>query len=686
MIAIHHNCCAPRVAISAVLFALLGACHAQQKFPALAAQAAREPETQWLDPSVSGPGDEKGSIDLSFLNENPAGQHGFVRAEDGHFVDDRGLRLRFFGVSLSGVACLPERADADRLAQRLSRLGFNAVRLIGLDTPGALLGESGEISAAALEQLDYFTAALSARGLYFSLVLRSVSEQKLLDRFHESFLTAQERFAKALLMHDNPFTKRAYREEPALLHVELANEDTLLPSWAGSPDDLPASFRSELAARYKPWLAARTAEGKRAPGPADEEAKAELPTMQSPASARNDYVEFLASVERESVARLTRFVRTELGLRSMLVDTQASFGGLAGVLRERTASDFIDVHGYWDMPHAAGDARWSIQNTSQISASEAGTLGVLASYRVFGKPFMVSEYAVGAPNAAAAEMLPLLVGVAGLQDWDALYAFAYADQKRDYEPTRINGAFDLAGHPSKLAFVSNAALAFRRALVAPSKERVELSIPEQPSALPVTENALPQLWTEHGVPGSAAVLRQLGISVRAGSGAISASYALHPTGALGSDTGEVLWVNDGPHPRFSVDAPSLKLVCGRLSNTSLELSGVGLELPEFSPDFACVGLVALDQQPIVSSHRLLLSVAGLAENASAAPLDPKSFASLGPGPARAQYVPVQLSLPRAAWQAMPLTVNARPLAVTQGTRSRIATEPNNAALGYSITR
>lgn len=701
--AIHHNCCPESVAITAALIFALGACHAEQKFPASSLVPTRSVEAQWFTPSLSGAEGENRSTDLSFLNDAPAGKHGFVRAQGGHFVDDRAERLRFFGVNLSGVACLPEQADADRLARTFRRLGFNAVRLHGLDAAGALLTNEGQLNAEALARLDYFSAALAAQGLYFSFNLHASAgypglsgdaaqrfpQGKVLDRFHEPFLLAQQRFARALLGHDNPFTKRAYREEPALLYVELSNEDTIFPSWAGSPDDAPPEYRAELAKRYGPWLAARTAEGKRAPGPADDEAAGALPTFASAAPARSDYAEFLRSVELESVQRLMQFVRSELGLRSMLINTQASFGGLAGVLRERAVSDFIDVDGYWDMPQSAGNGRWTIRNTSQITAPEAGTLGVMASYRVFDKPFVVSEYAAASPNAAAAEMFPLLVGVAGLQDWDALFAFAYADQKREYEPTRINGVFDLAGHPSKLAFVGTAALAFRRGLVAASPGRVELSVPEQPSALPVTENALPELWKEASVPRSTAVLRQMGISLRAGGGTPSSSHALHPSSTLGSDTGELLWVNDGPHPRFSVDAPALKLVCGQLSNSALELSGVGFEFPEFTPDFACASLVALDDAAIAQSRRLLLTVVGRAENSESVKSgsrDATTFTSLGAGPALAQFVPFTLALPSAAWQAQALAPGARSKALLPGRRSQLATDANDATLAYLITR
>jgi hypothetical protein len=700
------------VAIRIGVFVLAGslplACHAEQKFPVTAiAPSHTTPDAQYFEVSASGLDASPTFTDLSALNSEPAGSHGFVRAELGHFTDDRGTRLRFFGINLTGVACLPDRDQADRLARHFRKLGFNAVRLHALDAAHGIVEDNGELATDALQRLDYFTAALKAQGLYFTLGLHAASayrglegdalarfpQGKVLDRFHPPFLDAQRDFARRLLGHENEYTRAAYSAEPALLYVELSNEDTIFPSWAGSPDDAPASYRAELAHDYAPWLAERTAEGLRAPGPALEEAQGQLPTFQASPSERADYAEFLRAIEHDQVKHLASFVRDDLKLHSMLIDTQASFGGLAGVLREAELSDFIDVHGYWDHPRAdesAKEPRWTIQNTAQISATDGGTLGVMASYRVFGKPFSVSEYASAAPNEYAAEMFPLLVGIAGLQDWDAVFAFAYADQKRDYEPARINGVFDLAGHPSKLAFVTTAANAFRRGLVAPGVSRVELLVPKEPSALPFSETALPSLWSANGVPPTAAALRQVGISLRAGTGVISASYALHVSGALGSDTGELFWESEGQHPRFSVDAPSLKLVCGVVAQSALKFSEISLEFADFGGGFACASLVAVDDLPIAKSRRLLFTVAGRAENAhQPKTADKTTIGPLGDGPALEQFVPVTLSLPRDTWHAEALDAtgaNAHPMPIVTSTDSKLSTTLQGAALSYAITR
>jgi hypothetical protein len=670
-------------AFSGVIFSLvaLSGCHTQQNFPHGVYKLA---EPQFFTPAPSQLDANVELADLSTLNSEPAGAHGFVRASLGHFVDDRGSRLRFFGLNLTGVACLPDHETATRLARHFRQLGINAVRLRDLDAPGVLLASDGQLATEALGRLDHFTAALKAQGIYFSLVLHAAGgyaslppevqqrfpQGKVLDRFHAPLLEAQRDFARRLLSHGNPETGLAYRADPALLYVELNHEDTIFPSAAGSPDDLPAELRAELLTQYIPWLAQRTAEGLRSPGPAEEEAKAEPPSFQGSASVRADYAQYLREIERAYALSLIQFVRTDVGLKSMLINSQASFGGLPGVLREAELSDFIDMHGYW----SDGDH-------SQITNANLGSLGRLASYRVFGKPFVVSEFA----SAYSAEMFPLLMGIAGLQDWDAVFAFAYADHKRDYEPTHLDGAFDLAGQPAKIAFLSTAAATFRRGLVAPATTRVELDVPAQPSVIPFDDDALPGLWRHHDLPSWLVAVHRQGITLRAGSGDVTSKYAARANDILGSDTGELLWTPQGDHPRFSIDSPALAAVCGTVANSALAFRDVSFEFRAFVPDFACASLVSLDGDPIRSARRLLFTVAGVAHNATLPGSNPPTEV------AQVQYVPVTVTLPRGTWRAFALDAYRGPMhavVVDNAAQSKFSTEPieQHPAQSYALVR
>ncbi|MET0790441.1 MAG: hypothetical protein ABW061_02880, partial [Polyangiaceae bacterium] len=124
--------------------------------------------------------------------------------------------------------------------------------------------------------------------------------------------------------------------------------------------------------------------------------------------------------------------------------------------------------------------------------------------------------------------------------------------------------------------------------------------------------------------------------------------------------------------------------------SALQFEGVSFEFSDFGGGNACASLIALDEQPIAQSRRLLLTVAGRAQNAHRPePLAPGARSDLGAGPALAQYVPFTLGLPPAAWRASALNSAGGPtqaLTVVTARQSTIRTTLAGAALSYSITR
>jgi len=103
------------------------------------------------------------------------------------------------------------------------------------------------------------------------------------------------------------------------------------------------------------------------------------------------------------------FLKNDLGVEAAIIDTQASYGGIAGTFRE-SFNDFVDMHAYWQHPSFPGrpwdGANWSIRNTPMVADKSGGNLTRLSVYRVAGKPFTVSEYDHPAPSHYAAEMFP----------------------------------------------------------------------------------------------------------------------------------------------------------------------------------------------------------------------------------------------------------------------------------------
>ena len=177
---------------------------------------------------------------------------------------DRPLRL--YGVVLShGMPFLDK--DAVRPAHRLSAAsGYNLVRLhlLTAGTPSVMTAPgSTTLKPEKRDQLDYFLASLRRKGLYYMLplngwgffdgslihdvpefkarVLRSDLNPLLpISRDASNRLKA---YSRELLTHRNPYTGVAMKDDPALLGIELSNEDSLFWELHRNPAMIPVYRR-----------------------------------------------------------------------------------------------------------------------------------------------------------------------------------------------------------------------------------------------------------------------------------------------------------------------------------------------------------------------------------------------------------------------------------------------------------
>ncbi|MFB3789498.1 MAG: carbohydrate binding domain-containing protein [bacterium] len=210
--------------------------------------------------------------------ESPAGRAGFIRAENGHFVDGNGKRLRLLGVNMAFSGNFPTHAQAEGVAGRMARFGINCVRFHHTDTlraPNGLWKEGPaakqELDPENLDRLDYFIHALKQRGIYADLNMkigRKVVEadgfpqanllptyDKGIDHYYPRHIELQKQYARDLLTHKNPYTGNRYVEEPAIAIVELNNESGLVSQWSnGELDDLPDLYIQPLREYWNEFL------------------------------------------------------------------------------------------------------------------------------------------------------------------------------------------------------------------------------------------------------------------------------------------------------------------------------------------------------------------------------------------------------------------------------------------------
>lgn len=447
-------------------------------------------------------------------------------------------------------------------------------------------------------------------------------------------------------------------------------------------------------------ISLRTGRQRFQPEAGQEPAEFDLPGPGWPDLAWADFRRFLVDTEQNYMRRMKTWLQETLGVKSLIVDTQASYGGYWGFYREAAIGDYIDMHAYWQHPHFPGipwdGGNWNIPNTSMVAAASGSTFERLTHFRLADRPYSISEYNHPAPNDHAAELFPMLSAYAAHQDWDALYQFDYGNRDTAYHADKILGYFSLCTHSGQLAFAPIAALVFRQGLVPSATRETVLNVP-----LPVIDQRLTNGMPDYrSLAGSDLVSPQTLYGTR---------FAVRfpqtgDTVTLSKETGQapdtpyidaddMVWNPATEKPVFLVKAPAVRMAVGEIAGQRLELRDVVLTVGEFENSWACIAMAARDGKPLAESSSVLVAAAGRVENTNMEWNEDRTSVGKkwGSAPLVAQYIPLSLSLPGTAkpritplgtkGERLPeLPVSGKPGAW------EVRTDPQQASLWYAIER
>jgi hypothetical protein len=332
--------------------------------------------------------------------------------------------------------------------------------------------------------------------------------------------------------------------------------------------------------------------------------------------ARVDWMAFMMELERRYTQGMYDFLKDDLGLQASVIDTQATYGGVGGMLRE-SRMDYIDTHAYWQhprFPHKPWDGNdWYIPNTPMTDALGSDTLTRLSQYRLAGKPYTVSEYNHPAPNDYRAECMPMLATFAALQDWDGIFQFCYGSTPEDWSDARISSYFHMDADPAKLAFFPVSANIFRRGDVAPAPGGLKLILPRDRVAdylVDVRSGDMRQLWIRQGIEATAALTSRLSVEF----GDVTEPSVL--TAAPGAaPPPQVDWVTDeADGGTFVVAGRRTVALLGSIAGRTLGFPGMDMDMGETDTGFAALALTSMDDKPLLESSRMLLVVMSGCEN------------------------------------------------------------------------
>lgn len=564
-------------------------------------------------------------VDLSFLNaaDVPAGKRGRVERRGDRLVFKDNTTARFWGTNITANALFrTPKKEIQNQAKRLSKLGFNLVRLHHHDSPWVnpnIFGDRNKrestraLDPVALDAIDHWIAALKAEGIYIWLDIhverphalgddiadfdelkktkQSESTAKGYMYVNESMQARWREFTRQYLEHVNGQTGLAYKDDPAIIAVLLTNENDLTHHFGNA-----LLQDKNVPAHTKRYLAKSKAFAQRHGLNANE-------TWRSWQFGPSKLL--LSDLEREFNQMAIGHVRS-LGYRGLIATTN-SWGGmsLAGH-PSLTIGDLIDVHSYDNSDFLNADPRAKSNSIHWISAGQ-----------VHDYPLSVTEWNISPFPAYDRSALPLFVaGMGAFQQWDALMQYAYTQRPANRVGRPDN--WQLINDTAMLAQMPAAALLYRRGDAAPAKQTYVFA-PSQEDMFynkitPATSAALRTLPEQHGLriampktpslPWLQPSIPRPGEVVFSNA---SRSFLSKTATQITSDTREIS--RDWQQGHLTIDTDRTQSFAGWIGGIRRSTQDVtfNVETP-----FASTSVQSLGSKPIRDSDEILISLAAQA--------------------------------------------------------------------------
>lgn len=412
-------------------------------------------------------------IDLRFLNQEVAGQDGFVVREGNRFVFSQSREpVRFWGVVCQKNVDRLSHDRIDYMARRFAKSGVNLYRVLDH------IGAGGEQDPTAvdmrfLDNIHYIVSAMKKQGIYTHLDLYiptavTVTEEWGLPGFggidnkapfsmlfwHPRMQEIYKGWLRKVFLSDNPYTGTTLAEDPAVALYTLANEDNFF-FWTFKPGQtLPYECMEVLEKRFADWAARRYGslqEALDAWGFANErdsvadgragilgswEMTADY-GRQAPASQKRvaDQLRFITELHHAWYEDITRWMRDELGLKCAIVGSKwhtADETRLGALNKYATfPSDVMDVNGFMNTTYVGRPkSRFGISEGDVFENRLATLEPTSLVHRIIqydDYPQTISSYSWTAPNRYRTECAFLGAAYGALQGIDGVEFFCAPD-------------------------------------------------------------------------------------------------------------------------------------------------------------------------------------------------------------------------------------------------------------------
>lgn len=319
-------------------------------------------------------------VDVSWLNDKPAGSHGFVTARNGRFEFADGTPIRFRGINNGVTANYPTHEESELITARMATWGINLVRTTHLDAfwhHSNLFDDkypdTQHLNADTLERFDYFVYCLKKNGIYAyldQLVSRRFTQAdgvvngdqlpmaaKPYVYFDPILIVLQKKYSHDLWTHVNPYTGIAYKDDPVFATMDLVNENDI---FSGDVVVEPYATRFE-----EMWRQCAGDHGVNSNQP-----------VRSSLQRSSDVLRFIDEVQRKYYAQMHQYLRS-IGVKVPI--TGDAWLTCAPSYPSETTMDLMDAHVYWDHPTDDYD-RWRNDRMVDVNPNiAANTVSVAMS-------------------------------------------------------------------------------------------------------------------------------------------------------------------------------------------------------------------------------------------------------------------------------------------------------------------
>ena len=477
---------------------------------------AQNPQSGW---DFRYPGDSFSTdalLDLRFLNEEEAGQNGFIRMSEqgGYFVNDRGP-IRFWAVNGGELVRdhdpdLNDR-DLDAYARFLAKMGVNMIRY-----HGQLFSVSDDMQAPnrnEAERIWRVVAAMKRHGIYTTISplwpahMEDIPESWGLGDysgnttpwgliyFHQGFRDAYKNWVNYLYDTENPITGGALKDDPAVALIQIINEDGVFFWTIGAAQP---SLSRLMQQQFFNWAQAQYGDINNALSnwqnttlEQDQVAQGRLeiiniwhatddpnvpPQSEGFRKRLSDQMHFFAETQRAVYQEFYDHYRS-IGCRQLINASNwrtASSGRLLDLERWSTLpAEVLAMNRYYDPGHFGPNNGWRIERLHHYQGESAlhhpHRLPINVK-QVQGRPFLITESGWNLPHKYQAEGPFLIAAYQSLTGVDGFYWFNPSSINYDEDPYwpyfgRINGEEPMfrwtLSTPGQMAMFPANALAFR---------------------------------------------------------------------------------------------------------------------------------------------------------------------------------------------------------------------------------